>query len=157
MNSCLKDQKDQPLCYSQEPVHDIDRHSRSSTSSETSQISSLSTQQQSKRQLPPPPPKRSETTKLSSSSSSADTTHAVVSGSSVPNELDLDNIDPIYDNCDGILDINELPPPPPEFFENFEGQGQEFQGHCESQRSGKVRPPPPPPPKRSQETQLSLS
>ena len=45
----------------------------------------------------------------------------------------------------------------PEFFENFEGQGQEFQGHCESQRSGKVRPPPPPPPKRSQETQLSLS
>ncbi|XP_052245813.1 ras-associated and pleckstrin homology domains-containing protein 1-like isoform X3 [Dreissena polymorpha] len=157
MNSCLKDQKDQPLCYSQEPVHDIDRHSRASTSSETSQMSSLSTQQQSKRQLPPPPPKRSETTKLSSSSSSADTTHAVVSGSSVPNELDLDNIDPIYDNCDGILDINELPPPPPEFFENFEGQGQEFQGHCESQRSGKVRPPPPPPPKRSQETQLSLS
>ncbi|KAL4222944.1 Ras-associated and pleckstrin y domains-containing protein 1 [Mactra antiquata] len=112
-----------------------------------------------KKQGPPPPPKRSENTKLSSSMTSQTyniDNSSSTSSCSVPNETGY--IDPIYDNCEGILDVNDLPPPPPELLENFEGEGQ-FQGHSqEGQRSVKLKaPPPPPPPKRNRETQLSSS
>lgn len=110
-------------------------------------------QQQQKRQLPPPPPKRSESTKLSSSLNMSQL-HNVPVDSYVPNQQD--NIDPIYDNCDGILDISDLPPPPPELLEDFHGEGEGQDLCSEEQRSGKVKPPPPPP-KRNRETQLSMS
>lgn len=107
-------------------------------------------QQQAKKHHPPPPPKRSQSTKLSSSLnvSQSNTTHG---DSSVPNE---DHIDPIYDNCDGILDISDLPPPPPELLEDLQSEGQDTEG--QGQRSGKVKPPPPPP-KRNKETHLSTA
>lgn len=112
-----------------------------------------SSNQQSKKQIPPPPPKRNENTKLSTSISSRT---SAVDISDVPNEIN--HIDPIYGNCEGILDISDLPPPPPELLEDFTGEGQSYyegQGHG-SQRSGKlIAPPPPPPPKRNKETQLS--
>ena len=93
---------------------------------------------ESRRTLPPPPPKRSETTKLSGSNTRTSTSDMV------PN-------DPIYDNCDGMLDINELPPPPPELLEGYAGDSSI------KTSSGKGRPPPPPPPKRSKDTQISSS
>lgn len=112
-----------------------------------------SSAQQSKKHTPPPPPKRSENTKLSTSLNSQTSAAEI---SDVPNEQD--HIDPIYDNCEGILDISELPPPPPELLEDFGGEGQSHESQSqESQRSGKPKAPPPPPPKRNRETQLSSS
>ena len=92
-----------------------------------------------RKTVPPPPPKRSETTKLSSN-----TRTSTADSNTVPN-------DPIYGNCDGMLDINELPPPPPELLEGYAGDSSI------KTSSGKGRPPPPPPPKRSKDTQISSS
>lgn len=91
---------------------------------------------ENKKTLPPPPPKRSETTKLSSN------TRTSAESVTVPN-------DPIYGNCDGMLDINDLPPPPPELLEGYTGD------LSIKTSSGKGKPPPPPPPKRSKETQIT--
>ncbi|XP_041366457.1 ras-associated and pleckstrin homology domains-containing protein 1-like isoform X2 [Gigantopelta aegis] len=104
----------------------------------------------SKRPPPPPPPKRSEHTRLSS-----DQTRQI--------QLDQPVQDPIYENCEGIMDINELPPPPPEFLEGLAMKGeQQHQQHQQLQQqqqqqqaSMKKGRPPPPPPKRSKDTQLS--
>lgn len=87
----------------------------------------------SNKAMPPPPPRRSETTRLSSEikTSSADLC-------SVP------NFDPLYENMDeydGLLDINDLPLPPPELLEGIGG--------------GVPKKVPPPPPKRSLDTQLT--
>ncbi|XP_060583749.1 ras-associated and pleckstrin homology domains-containing protein 1-like isoform X2 [Ruditapes philippinarum] len=123
-----------PYCYAS---HQTDTANKSSSSS-----------QHGKKNMPPPPPKRSQNTKLSTSMNSQNNS---VDISNVPNEED--HIDPIYDNCEGILDISDLPPPPPELLEDFAGEGQ-----CqeEGQRSGRVKaPPPPPPPKRNKETHLT--
>lgn len=87
------------------------------------------------RTLPPPPPRRSETTRLSSE---IKTTSADLC--SVP------KFDPLYENfgeCEGLLDINDLPLPPPELLEGIGGGVP---------KKGKV---PPPPPKRSIDTQLT--
>ncbi|KAK3587966.1 hypothetical protein CHS0354_014483 [Potamilus streckersoni] len=91
--------------------------------------------------LPPPLPKRSETTKLSSDprlSSAGEYDH-------VPNEQN-----DIYANCEGIMDINDLPPPPPELLEGLQDSLKQ------NGVSGKTKIPPPPP-KRSKDTQLSTS
>ena len=122
--------------------------------------------QQSKRVLPPPPPRRSESTRLSSTSSSSQspsTKNNAADNVNVPNETDIqniDNIDPIYDNCEGILDINDLPPPPPELLEGYDSEnlkhvGMKSQG--QSIKMGGRKPPPPPPPKRNKDTQLPAS
>lgn len=134
-------------------VQHTDSANRLSSASVSSTTSSSSGKQpQSKKQLPPPPPRRSESTKLSSSLNASQINTGSVD-SYVPNE---DHIDPIYDNCDGILDINDLPPPPPELLEDIQDldQGQDCQGHDQGQRSMKVKPPPPPP-KRNKDTHLS--
>ena len=93
-----------------------------------------------KKIAPPPPPRRSESTKLTSN------TRTSAEIKSVPNESES-----IYGNCDGLLDINELPPPPPELLEGYAGDSSIKTG------SGKGRPPPPPPPKRNKDTQISSS
>lgn len=83
----------------------------------------------------PPPPQRSENTRLSSE---IKTTSADIH--SVP------NYDPLYENlgeCEGLIDINDLPLPPPELLEGIGGGVP---------KKGKV---PPPPPKRSLETHLT--
>nr|XP_022305026.1 ras-associated and pleckstrin homology domains-containing protein 1-like isoform X2 [Crassostrea virginica] len=94
-----------------------------------------------KKGIPPPPPKRSETTRLSSdvSAKARDSGECSV----VPN----DHSDTLYENCqecEGIMDINDLPPPPPELLAGLASDG-----------NVKRSKPPPPPPKRSRETHLS--
>ena len=90
---------------------------------------------------PPPPPRRSESTKLTSN------TRTSAEVKSVPNESES-----IYGNCDGLLDINELPPPPPDMLEGYAAGDSSIKTG-----SGKGRPPPPPPPKRNKDTQISSS
>ncbi|XP_052094999.1 ras-associated and pleckstrin homology domains-containing protein 1-like isoform X3 [Mytilus californianus] len=88
-----------------------------------------------KSRPPPPPPQRSENTRLSSE---IKTTSADIH--SVP------NYDPLYEilgECEGLIDINDLPLPPPELLEGIGGGVP---------KKGKV---PPPPPKRSSDTQLT--
>ncbi|XP_052797078.1 uncharacterized protein LOC128229271 isoform X2 [Mya arenaria] len=104
-----------------------------------------SNQNAGKKIGPPPPPRRSETTKLSSSCSSMKSSQdsAAVFVDDVPNDIDSD---PVYENYEGLLDVNELPPPPPELLadsgdENTQGEA------VETPRVG--RPPPPPPPRRT--------
>lgn len=86
------------------------------------------------KNIPPPPPRRSENTRLSTEikSNSADI-HCVP------------KYDPLFENCEceGLLDINDLPLPPPELLEGIGGGVP---------KKGKL---PPPPPKRSSETQLT--
>ncbi|XP_055895083.1 uncharacterized protein LOC106060612 isoform X4 [Biomphalaria glabrata] len=97
-----------------------------------------------KKVAPPPPPKRSESTRLS----------VEVSKVQQPLEETVQNgvlvHEPIYENFDGILDIDELPPPPPELLMDLP------QPDCPA-NSGSIKKckPPPPPPKRSKDTQLS--
>lgn len=110
-----------------------------------------SSKQQSKKHTPPPPPKRSENTKLSSLCNSKT---SAAENSCVPNEQD--HKEPMFENCEGILDISDLPPPPPELLKDFGDEDHENQ-HLEVQRAGKVKVPPPPPPKRHRETHLSVS
>lgn len=91
-----------------------------------------------KKAVPPPPPKRSENTRLSS-----DVSKVKDQDSAVPN----DQNSPLYGNlqeCDGIMDINDLPPPPPELLAGLASDG-----------NVKRSKPPPPPPKRSRETHLT--
>ncbi|KAK3101694.1 hypothetical protein FSP39_005551, partial [Pinctada imbricata] len=91
--------------------------------------------------IPPPPPRRSETTRLST-----DITRSVKEQINVPNNSTC-YTDPLYENleeCEGIIDINELPPPPPELLAGLASDGNVKRGK-----------PPPPPPKRSRETSLS--
>lgn len=100
-----------------------------------------------KKSLPPPPPKRNENTRLS-----GDIAKQQQNVEPVPNEMSLPVPDPIYENFDGIMDIDELPPPPPELLMDF------LPSECEDQMgsvSARKAKPPPPPPKRSKETQLS--
>ena len=95
---------------------------------------------ETKKTAPPPPPRRSESTKLTSNTRTSSETK------SVPKESES-----IYGNCDGLLDINDLPPPPPELLEGYARDSSIKTG------SGKGRPPPPPPPKRNKDTQISSS
>ncbi|XP_059163290.1 ras-associated and pleckstrin homology domains-containing protein 1-like isoform X2 [Physella acuta] len=95
-----------------------------------------------KKCAPPPPPKRSENTRLSMDLILQQ--HSDNNGTSVPLH------DPIYENFDGIMDIDELPPPPPELLMDLPFAESESQRTC-----GKKPKPPPPPPKRSKDTQLS--
>ncbi|XP_061186037.1 ras-associated and pleckstrin homology domains-containing protein 1-like isoform X2 [Saccostrea echinata] len=91
-----------------------------------------------KKGVPPPPPKRSETTRLSSEVSRIKDQDNVV-----PSVHDS----PLYENfqeCEGIMDINDLPPPPPELLAGLASDGNVKRGK-----------PPPPPPKRSRETHLT--
>ncbi|XP_056007058.1 ras-associated and pleckstrin homology domains-containing protein 1-like isoform X4 [Ostrea edulis] len=91
-----------------------------------------------KKGVPPPPPKRSETTRLSS-----DLAKVKDQDNAVPNVHNS----PLYENfqeCDGIMDINDLPPPPPELLAGLASDG-----------NVKRSKPPPPPPKRSRETHLT--
>ncbi|XP_050418262.1 ras-associated and pleckstrin homology domains-containing protein 1 isoform X3 [Patella vulgata] len=85
----------------------------------------------------PPPPKRSQHTRLSSDSS---------------REIKLEPqvIDPIYENCEGIMDINDLPLPPPELLDNYQNPLD-----LKMATNGNKVKPPPPPPKRNRETQLT--
>ena len=147
------------------PYHSCDNKSMDSANnrppSSSSSVSSSTCkqqqqqQQQVKKHVPPPPPKRSQSTKLSSSSSlNTSQSNVVPNDSHVPNTED--HVDPIYDNCDGILDISDLPPPPPELLEDLHAQSEQQGGDFQGQRSGKVKPPPPPP-KRNKETHLSMS
>ncbi|KAH9488658.1 hypothetical protein Btru_061254 [Bulinus truncatus] len=96
-----------------------------------------------KKTAPPPPPKRSESTRLS-----GDVTKIQQPTDNVQNGLSAH--DPIYENFDGIIDIDELPPPPPELLMDLP------RSDCPA-NSGSVKKckPPPPPPKRSKDTQLS--
>ena len=58
-------------------------------------------------------------------------------------------IDPIYETfeeCEGMMDINDLPPPPPELLAGLDKEGA----------AGKKGKPPPPPPKRNKDTQLTV-
>ncbi|XP_033761330.1 ras-associated and pleckstrin homology domains-containing protein 1-like isoform X2 [Pecten maximus] len=92
-----------------------------------------------KKLYPPPPPKRSETTRLSSELPGQSEGSAV------------SNIDPIYETfeeCEGMLDINDLPPPPPELLAGLDNP--------KDGSVGKKGKPPPPPPKRNKDTQLTV-
>ncbi|CAL1537601.1 unnamed protein product [Lymnaea stagnalis] len=101
-----------------------------------------------KKSAPPPPPKRSENTRLSAelAKQQQQLSENIQNGAVPPIH------DPIYENFDGIMDIDELPPPPPELLMDFPAT------ECDQQRTsctGKKPKPPPPPPKRSKDTQLS--
>lgn len=136
-----------------EPAHTADsgqphtpnqQHRRSASSGGNGSIKS------GQKSMPPPPPKRSENTRLSGEV-------AQVGSLSVPSLSDsMANgspamPDPIYENYDGMMDIDELPPPPPELLMDLAPSES-----CEQRTSlGKKVKPPPPPPKRSKETQLS--
>ncbi|KAJ8314038.1 hypothetical protein KUTeg_008599 [Tegillarca granosa] len=92
--------------------------------------------------LPPPPPKRSESTRLSAEVKN--TTYETL----VP-KSDKDPIYETFDECDVFLDVNDLPPPPPELLMGLSGSGAD---QVVPTKKGK---PPPAPPKRSHDTHLT--
>ena len=107
------------------------------------------------RAPPPPPPKRNEATRLSASDNPSSPNTPIS-----PTAVDPNNqnglaspliANPIYENFDGIMDIDELPPPPPEL---LVGLPQSDPESHRTSASGKKPKPPPPPPKRSRDTQL---
>ncbi|XP_076460386.1 uncharacterized protein LOC143293422 isoform X3 [Babylonia areolata] len=116
------------------------------------------------RRAPPPPPKRSETTRLSTELpkhlTSPPTASAPPSSSTLTKA-----VNPIYENCEGMMDISELPPPPPELLAGLPQSAATKMaaartagpapGHRKGGGGGKQHKLPPPPPKRSKDTHLS--
>ncbi|KAK7110118.1 hypothetical protein V1264_014045 [Littorina saxatilis] len=104
---------------------------------------------------PPPPPKRSESTRLSIEAAKRLTNTPPSSPTTQPATTPLTQ-DPIYENCEGILDINELPPPPPEL---LAGLPESATKNTTTAAAATAKAPklPPPPPKRSKDTHLTQS
>lgn len=116
------------------------------------------------RKAPPPPPKRSESTRLSTGVQKQVTNTPPASPSTHQGPPLIQ--DPIYENCEGIMDINELPPPPPELLAGLPesatknaAAGNPSGASLPQQRNSKKQQQklPPPPPRRSKDTHLTQS
>lgn len=116
------------------------------------------------RKAPPPPPKRSESTRLSTDVQKQMTNTPPASPSAQQNPPLIQ--DPIYENCEGIMDINELPPPPPELLAGLPESATKntaannvSSSSLPLQRNSKKQQQklPPPPPRRSKDTHLTQS
>lgn len=128
-NSSVEMRSDQPLSAS----------SNSTSASAGSLVVKLD-----KKTAPPPPPKRNESTRLS-----VELTRQQ-NQCSEQNGICVQMLDPVYENVDDMMNIDELPPPPPELLMDLPSSELEEPNYG----LAKKPKPPPPPPKRSKETHI---